>query len=63
MNKKKKEKTMEIVVEKYTKEQIIKSKKYNRHRDVLISILEENKSYSIEDIEQKIKEFLKRKVK
>lgn len=59
MNKKKEDK----VIETFTKEQIIKSKKYNRHRDVLISILEENKSYSIEDIEQKIKEFLKRKVK
>lgn len=62
MNKKKEENKVEKAIDKYTKEQIINSKKYNKYRDVLKSILEENKSYSIEDIEQKIKEFLKRKV-
>lgn len=62
MNKKKEDRVIEKEIERFTKEQIINSKKYNKYRDVLKSILEENKSYSIEDIEQIIKEFLKRKV-
>lgn len=55
---KKKEKTLV----KFTKEQIINSKKYNKNKDLLNAILKENASYSTDEVEQKIKEFMKRKV-
>ena len=63
MNKKKEEKTMEIVIEKYTIEQIIKSKKYNRYKDMLTAILKDSKQYDTKEVDEKIEEFLKRKVK
>lgn len=46
----------------YNKQQIINSKKYSRYKDLLTSILEENKNYSNKEIDIKIKEFLERKV-
>ena len=46
----------------YTKQQIVNSKKYKRYKDMLVSILQDNKSYSSKEIEMKIKEFLERKV-
>lgn len=46
----------------YTKQQIVDSKKYKKYKDLLISILENNKSYSIKEVDIKIKEFLERKV-
>ncbi len=58
MNKKKEEKDMQ----KFNKKQIINSKKYSRNRDILEAILKENTSYSTEEVEQKIKDFMKRKV-
>ena len=58
MNKKKDEKDMQ----KFNKKQIINSKKYSRNRDILEAILKENTSYSTEEVEQKIKDFMKRKV-
>ena len=58
MNKKKEEKDMQ----KFDKKQIINSKKYSRNRDILEAILKENTSYSTEEVEQKIKDFMKRKV-
>jgi len=48
--------------EKYTKEQILRSKKYLEYNDLLKSLLKEDKSYSIREIDNKINEFLKRKV-
>jgi len=46
----------------YTKQQIIKSQKYKKYKDILTTILEENKNYSSKEIDTKIKEFLERKV-
>lgn len=46
----------------YTKQQITESKKYRKHKDLLISILQDNKSYSSKEIDMKIKDFLERKV-
>lgn len=58
MNKKKQEQ----IVQKFSKKQIINSKKYCKYRDMLMAILKENTSYSTEKVEQKIKDFMKRKV-
>lgn len=46
----------------YNKKQIVNSKKYNKYRDLLMSVLENEKSYSSKEIDMKIKEFLERKV-
>ena len=46
----------------YTKQQIVNSKKYGKYKDLLMSILQENKNYSNKQIDIKIKEFLERKV-
>ncbi len=57
MNKKKED----SILVKFTKEQIINSKKYNKYKDLLNAVLKET-SYSTDEVEQKIKEFMKRKV-
>lgn len=46
----------------YTKQQIIKSQRYIQYKDLLMSILKENKKYSSKEIDIKIKKFLERKV-
>lgn len=58
MNKKNEENELE----KFSKEQIITSKKYNKHKDLLKVILKENTMYSIKQVEDKIQDFMKRKV-
>lgn len=47
---------------KYSKEKIVLSKKYISNRDLLQVLLEDNKSYTFKEVEQKINEFKKRKV-
>lgn len=46
----------------YSKEQIIKSKKYIKHRDLLNALLDDEKQYTIEEIEKLISDFMKGKV-
>lgn len=55
-------KKQEQAVQKFSKEQIINSKKYSKYRDILTAILKTNTSYSTDEVEQKIKDFIKRKV-
>lgn len=45
-------------ITKFSKEQILKSKKYDNRCDILTVVLEENKSYTHSEIEEKIKIFL-----
>lgn len=58
----KQKEVQEIKEALYTKQQIVDSKKYKKHKDLLMSILQDNKSYSSKEIDMKIKEFLERKV-
>lgn len=58
MNKKNEENELE----KFSREQIITSKKYNKYKDLLKVILKENTMYSIKQVEDKIQDFMKRKV-
>lgn len=58
MNKEKKE----TAVSKYSKEQIIKSKKFKNRVDVLKVILNENNTYTIAEVESEINKFMKGKV-
>lgn len=56
-------KKKEELVIAYSKEQIIKSKKYLGNLDLLNSILEDGKSYSFNDVDTLIDKFKKGKVK
>lgn len=47
----------------HSKQQIIASNKYSNRRDILDVLLEDEKNYSLEEIEQTIDEFMKGKVK
>lgn len=47
----------------FTKEQIVASKKYRSNRDLLNVILDEGKKYTAAEIDKKIEDFKKGKVK
>jgi len=53
----------ENINRKYTKEQLLKSKKYADNRDVLSAVLKDSNSYSPETVDKLIKEFKRRRVK
>jgi len=58
VNKKNQEKTEN----KYSKTQIVNSKKYEKNRDVLQAILKETEKYTTEEVDKKIENFMKRRV-
>lgn len=47
---------------KFTKEQLVKSKAFSRQRDILMAILDADKTYTKAQVENLVSEFLKRKV-
>lgn len=57
-----KEKT-DAPVSKFSKEQILKSRRYEGRRDLLGVLLSDKKSYSCAEIEKILDDFLKGKVK
>lgn len=56
-----KKEVKKVAEEKYTKEQIVKSKTFINNRDLLNAVLE-NKSYSKKEINEIIKKYKKGKV-
>lgn len=48
---------------RFTKEQILSSKKYRDSRDLLQAVLEDSGTYSLEEVEKKIEDYRKGKVK
>ncbi len=52
----------EITSSKFSKQQIIESKKFRSRVDVLNVILDENKQYTLEEVEKEINKFMKGKV-
>lgn len=52
-----------IKVNKFTKEQLLKSKKYTNRKDLLNVLLDDKTTYTTKEVEQKIEEFMKKKVK
>ena len=52
-------KTME---NKFTKEQLVNSQKFRQYKDLLQAILKENKLYTLKQIDDEIKKFMKGKV-
>ena len=47
----------------YTKDQLLRSKKYAARRDLLGALLEDGKTYTAAQVDREINHFLKRKVK
>ena len=47
----------------YTKEQILKSKKYKDRKDVLNVVLRDDSTYTLKEVDNAIKTFMKREVK
>lgn len=58
-----KQKSTEVVTFKFSKEQLVASKKYSLHRDVLNALLEDGKVFTFDEVDQKLNDFLKGKVK
>lgn len=48
---------------KFTKEQIINSKKFKNRIDLIKVILKDNKTYTIDEVQKEIDKFMKRRVK
>lgn len=48
--------------DKFSKEQIVKSKRFRNNIDLLNAILKENKQYTLKEVEEIIKNFMKGKV-
>lgn len=46
----------------YTKEQILSAKKYKNRVDLLRVILKDSKEYTLEQVDNEIQKFMKRKV-
>ena len=61
MAKKKTENIKENVV-RYSKEQLLNSKRYSNRRDALGVILADDKKYTIEDVDSLLEKFMKGKV-
>lgn len=61
------EKIKEAKLEKqeliFTKEQLILSDKYKQNKDIIASLLQDNKNYTLQQVDNIIKEFMKRSVK
>ena len=49
--------------DKFTKEQILKSKKFSERRDILSVLLNDDKTYSLEEAEELIKGFMEENFK
>ena len=58
----KKVKENKVIENKFTKEQLVNSEKYRQYKDLLQAILKENKQYTLKQIDEEIKKFMKGKV-
>lgn len=47
----------------FTKEQILSSARFNRHRDLVEALLEQEKKYTMETVDNMIEDYLKGQVK
>jgi hypothetical protein len=62
MTKKTNPEAVETPVSAFSKEQLLKSKRYNERRDLLTVLLEDGRQYSHADVETLIDEFMKGEV-
>lgn len=52
----------EVATAKFSKQQLVASKKYSLHRDVLNALLEDGQVYTFGEVDRKLNDFLKGKV-
>jgi hypothetical protein len=50
-------------IKTFTKEQLLQSKKFMHQKDLINALLEDNKSYSLDDVDKILDNFLKGDVK
>lgn len=48
---------------KFSKEQLISSEKYVKRRDIVDALLDDNRTYTIDEVDKKIDAFMRGKVK
>ena len=53
----------ETTVKKFTKVQFVKSQRFANRRDILNALLDDKETYSVDEVEQIIKDFLTGKMK
>lgn len=63
MAKKNVKETDETIGARYTKDQLIRSEKYRNQRDLLSTLLDGKKAYSVEEAEEIMNQFMKGRVK
>lgn len=56
-------KTVEKTESKFTKEQIVASRKYSENSDIVKALLEDDKKYTLEEVDSIIEKFKKGKEK
>lgn len=55
-------KTKTVEQSKFTKLQVYKSEKYKNRKDLINVLLEDDKTYTVKEIDELIKKFLERKI-
>lgn len=60
---KKKTTKVEIDIDRFTKEQLINSKKYLKKKYIIKVLLDDGKSYSFDEVDQILQQFYKKEVK
>lgn len=53
---------MTMLVDRYTKEQILSSKRFADRKDIVGVVLKDSVKYSIDEVEKRIEDFMKGKV-
>lgn len=53
----------DIVETKYTKDIIVSSKQYKRYKDLLTVVLDDNKTYTLEEVDKALNKALASKIK
>ena len=53
----------EKAAKRYSKEQLMRSERYGKQRDLLSALLEDNRQYTFDEVDEKIKTFNTKEVK
>lgn len=63
MAKENKEKESDVIEIKFSKSQLVESKRFSGQKDLLNTILEDGKEYTLEEVVSKVEKYLKGTVK
>lgn len=59
----KKDTLADEIVQEFSKEQMISSKRFSKQRDLVEALLDDEKKYTMEQVNEKIHKYMKGKVK